>query len=122
MAVNKVKSKLGIKLTLRFMIGLSDREIFLLKDIIAYLGCGTLYINTKKKPGQLIVTVLSDIIIPLINNCPIEGVKASDFKDWCKVADLMVKGRHLTEDELIEIQKIKAGMNSKRIFGEDSAE
>jgi len=50
-AVNKVKSKLGIKLTLRFMIGLSDREIFLLKDIIAYLGCGTLYINTKKKPG-----------------------------------------------------------------------
>ena len=68
------------------------------------------------------MTVLSDIIIPLINNCPIEEVKASDFKDWCKVADLMVKGRHLTEDELIEIQKIKAGMNSKRIFGEDSAE
>jgi len=47
-AVNKVKSKLGIKLTLRFMIGLSDREIFLLKERIAYLGCGTLYINKKK--------------------------------------------------------------------------
>lgn len=125
MAVNKVKSKLGFKVTLRFMIGLSGREILLLKDIIAYLGCGTLYINTKANKVQYTVTVFSDIlkiIIPLVNNCPMVGVKALDFKDWCKVADLMENRRHLTEDGIVEIQQIKAGMNSQRIPAEDPVE
>jgi hypothetical protein len=124
-AASKAKSKLGIKASLRFMIGLSDREIFLLRDIITFLGCGTLYINTKAKEAQLTVNGFYDVIntiIPLINKCPLEGVKALDFKDWCKVADLMVKGHHLTADGLVEIQKIKAEMNSKRAACEDPAE
>jgi hypothetical protein len=101
------------------VIGLSDREVFLLKDIITYLGCGTLYINTKAKSCQLTVagfSEITDIIIPLINKYPIEGVKALDYKAWCKVADLMVKGRHLTADGLVEIQIIKEEMNTKRTY------
>ena len=63
------------------------------------------------------VTKLDDLnnkIIPLFQNSPINGVKAEDFKDFCKVAEMMKEKKHLTEDGLKEIKKIKAGMNSAR--------
>jgi hypothetical protein len=41
-------------------------------------------------------------------------VKAQDFKDFCKVADLMKEKKHLTEEGLEQIKLIKAGMNTWR--------
>ena len=46
---------------------------------------------------------------------PIPGVKALDFKDFCRAAELMKEKKHLTPEGLEQIKKIKAGMNSKRI-------
>jgi len=55
-----------------------------------------------------------DKIIPLFQQYPIIGVKALDFADWCKVAQIMKEGRHLTIEGLDEIRKIKSWMNSGR--------
>ena len=46
---------------------------------------------------------------------PIMGVKAADFQDWCKVAELMKTKKHLTPEGLDQIRKIKAGMNMGRV-------
>ena len=53
-------------------------------------------------------------ILPFFKRYPIIGVKALDFADWCKVAELMKEKKHLTKEGLEEIYKIKVGMNKGR--------
>jgi len=38
-------------------------------------------------------------------------VKAKDFNDFCKFAEMMKEKKHLTKAGLEKIKKIKAGMN-----------
>jgi hypothetical protein len=47
---------------------------------------------------------------------PLQGVKSKDFKDFCKVAELMENKAHLTAEGLDQIRQIKAGMNTGRKF------
>jgi len=53
-------------------------------------------------------------IIPVFNKYKIMGVKYKDFEDFCKVAEIIKKGDHLTLEGLEEIKKIKSGMNKSR--------
>lgn len=72
------------KVVLRLKLGLLDRDQTILKSIIAYLGCGTLFFNNKSNSCYLTVSKLAhilDIIIPLFKSNHIEGVKALDFQD-----------------------------------------
>jgi hypothetical protein len=59
---------------------------------------------------------LSDKIIPLFKEYPVQGVKAKDFADFCEAALIIKEGRHLTEDGLEELVKIKSGMNKGRSY------
>jgi len=64
------------------------------------------------------IPVIIQIIIPLLNKYPLLGVKYLDYLDWCKFANLMSEGKHLTNEglKLILIKEIKNGMNSCRHF------
>ena len=42
---------------------------------------------------------------------PLIGIKALDFADWFKVAELIKNKAHLTPKGLEEIREIKKGMN-----------
>ena len=83
--------------------------------IIAYFNCGRIY-----KRGEAIdykITKLDDIInkiIPFFKKYQVRGVKALDFKDWVRAAELMKENKHLTPEGLERIRKIKAGMNRRR--------
>ena len=57
-----------------------------------------------------------NIIIPFFSQYPIRGVKAKDFSDWVKAAELINKGEHLTTEGSSKIISIKAGMNTGRKF------
>ena len=54
-----------------------------------------------------------NIIIPFCKKSPIEGVKANDFNDFCKVAELMKENKHFTTEGLEQIRKIKAEINKR---------
>lgn len=43
-------------------------------------------------------------------------MKASDYQDWCKVAELMKIKAHLTPKGIDQIIKIKENMNKGRII------
>jgi len=67
--------------------------------------------------GNFIVERLSDLtekIIPFYDKYRIHGVKALDFADFCKAAEIMKVKGHLTESGLEELRLIKAGMNTGR--------
>ena len=92
---------------------LHDQQLlFCIKE---YLGCGTVYQNREAFDYR--VTKFKNIeekIIPFFKKYKIQGVKALDFADFCKAAELMKNKAHLTKDGLEKIRKIKAGMNTRR--------
>ena len=116
--VKLVKSQthsIGWKVRLDFIIIQHTRDEQLMRIIIKYLDCGNIY----KKRDTLHYTVykfndITDKIIPFFKKYPIRGVKALDFTDWCKVAELMQEKKHLTKKGLEQIRQIKAVMNTGR--------
>jgi len=110
-------NKIGYKVQLRFRISQHQRDIRLMEVLSKYLGSGKIYKYNEKSAIVLTIFKLSDItdiIIPLFNQNPLLGVKLFDYLDWCKIANLMIEGSHLTFEGLTLIQKIKAGMNTSR--------
>ena len=108
-------NSVGFQVILVFVITQHLRDQQLLICIMKYLGCGNVY--KKGKGFDYRVTKLSDIekkIIPLFKKYRIRGVKAIDFEDWCRAAELMKNQKHLTAEGLEEIKQIKAGMNTGR--------
>ena len=88
-----------------------------MKSLIKYFDAGYYSARTNKLVGDLVVTKLSDIfekIIPFFNKYPIIGVKAKDFEDFKRVAELMKNRAHLSSKGFDQICLIKAGMNRGR--------
>ena len=68
--------------------------------LITYFNCG--YCE-KAKDGMVYfkVTKLTDNyekILPFFSIHPLYGVKATDYQDWCKVAELLKIKAHLTRE------------------------
>lgn len=118
--VNIKQSKthsIGYQTILRFQITQHIRDRLLLANISNFLGCGHLHESENVQFLNIVVHKNSDIqdkIIPFFLKYPILGVKALDFADFTKVADLMKDKTHLNQKGLDQIRKIKAGMNKGR--------
>ena len=98
-----------------FQLTQHSRDEKLMRSLIELLKCGKIYKN--RYAFYFTVSKFSDItekIIPFFKKYPILGVKALDFADFCKVAEMMKDKKHLTKDGLEKIKKIKAGMNRQR--------
>ena len=82
-----------------------------------YFRCGSYYPKPQRSTGDFRVRKFSDIcekIIPVFTEHLIRGVKALDFQDFCKVAELMKTKSHLTPEGLALISNIRAGVNLNR--------
>jgi hypothetical protein len=101
-----------------FSITQHSRDARLLRSLCDLLGCGAYYPRSNRDEGNFTVTKFSDIeqkIIPFFKKYPINGVKSLDFSDFCKVVEIIRVKEHLTQKGLAEIEKIKSGMNTKRV-------
>lgn len=126
---NSPTTKLGKAVVLKFHIAQHSRDIELMKMLISTLKCGKIELILKQSAvyfafalwpaGQRVVVNFKDIfekIIPFFDAYPIKGVKALDYSDFKKVANLMHNKEHLTEQGLSKIQSIKSNMNLFRKF------
>lgn len=107
--------KTGTQVILRFKISQHGRDKILLGLIVNYFKCG--YLQTTGDNVEFTVTKFNDInniIIPFLKKFPIQGVKLEDFKDFCRVAELIKEKAHLTPEGLKQIINIKEGMNTGR--------
>ena len=58
-----------------------------MKYLVNYLGCG--WVSERKGACDFKVKSITDInkkVIPFFDKCPIFGVKALDYADFCRVA------------------------------------
>lgn len=100
----------GYQIQLDFVITQHIRDEKLLNSFISYINCGKII---KAKRGEVYFTTrklsdMTEIIIPFLKEFPVIRNKSEDLSDFCKVADLMIKKQHLTEQGLNLIRNIKA--------------
>jgi len=94
----KARTKIGEAVKLVFVITQHSRDEKLFLTFPDILLCGGVKLRegggTNVDALDFKVTKIEDIqlkIIPFFKKFPILGVKAKDFADWCKVAELMKK-------------------------------
>ena len=112
------KTKVGKQVVLMFSISQHSRDADLLRYFCDFFACGGYYPRSNRDEGNFSVTKFSDIelkIIPFFLKYPTHGVKALDFADFCKAEEIIKAKEHLTNEGLAKIEKIKSGMNTKRI-------
>ena len=111
--------KIGYRVTLRFRVVQHERDKKLMECLAKFLKAGNIYKHSEKHAVVLSVTKFSDIyniIVPFFEQNPLLGIKLFDYLDWCKVANIMNKGSHLTIEGLNLIRELKAGMNRGRKY------
>lgn len=109
--------RIGFRVQLSFIITQHIRDEQLMKIIKEFLGCGFVYNQSNQEAVFFKVESFSDIsdkIIPFFTKYSILGVKALDFSDFIKVANLIKDKNHLNHTGLDKIRIIKAGMNKGR--------
>lgn len=57
---------------------------------------------------------LIDKVIPLFQTIPLQGVKSKDWADFCKAVEIIRIKKHLTNEGLDLLHKLKLGMNRGR--------
>ena len=107
--------KAGSRVVLVFIVTQHIRDELLLKSLIDFFGCGQTF--SYKDHIEFICQSFknnSKIILPFFYKYPILGVKAQDFEDWGKIAEIIETKLHLTKQGMDQIRKIKGGMNKGR--------
>jgi hypothetical protein len=115
--IRKSTNIIRSRVYLRFRLTQHARDIQLMELIIKYLNAGRLEKDLRKPLVYLVIGNMSDliqIIIPFFNKYPILGIKNLDYQDWCKIANLITSGAHLTKEGFEEIRQIESGMNRGR--------
>jgi len=120
--ITKGRNKVGMGIQLVFQVAQHIRDEELIKSLVTYFGCGRYVVPSKKEWGYFQCTKFEDnynIILEFFLKHPIRGIKAKDFDDWVKVAEIIKKEGHRTKEGSSEIIKIKAGMNTGRTLASD---
>lgn len=115
--ITKGRNQAGVGVQLVFQVAQHTRDEEPMKSFVAYFQCGHYVLPNNKEWGYYQCTKFSDnydIILDFFSKHLIKGVKAKDFLDWVKVAEMIKKGEHLTKEGSDKIIKIKAGMNTGR--------
>nr|YP_009072345.1 LAGLIDADG endonuclease [Sclerotinia borealis]AHX83006.1 LAGLIDADG endonuclease [Sclerotinia borealis] len=114
---NSITTKTKKAVVLKFHIVQHSRDTDIMEMLISTIGCGKIELVLKQSAVYFVVVRFKDIfekIIPLFDNYPIQGIKALDYLEFKKVANLMHNKEHITEQGLSKIQSIKLNMNLSR--------
>lgn len=103
------------RVALLFVVTQHIRGNLLLKSLVDFFGCGQTY--SYKDYIEFRCQSFKDNyekIIPFFNKYPIIGVKSKDFEDWAKIAKMIERKVHLTNQGFDQIRLIRKGMNKGR--------
>lgn len=120
--ITKGTTKIGYVVQINFNLTQHIRDADLFKFIQRCLGAGLIYEIPKDSRVNLVITNLQDLIeilIPKLNQYPLQGIKRLNFEDFKLVAELISKKEHLTLEGLNKIRQIKSGMNTGRIINNE---
>jgi len=98
----------------------NENSFYLLNQISLFLNC-KLLTRTHKSTNNTYYTLTAsskvslDIIINYFNKYPLFSSKYLDYKDWEKVAYLIINNPHYSEQGINTVELVISRMNTKRI-------
>jgi hypothetical protein len=114
----------GAGVQLHFHLKMQERDRELLEMVRNTIGCGAVYFQKEQRANhcqcyRYTVSAKRDIldtVIPFFKRYPLQSAsKRANFEIFCRIADLVQQGKHLTVEGLEEIRALKAGMNLKTV-------
>lgn len=114
----------GYGIQVHFYIKMQEKDRPLLEKVKNTLDCGAVYFQKEARKNHCQCyryTVNShrdilDKIIPFFLENSLQSItKQRSFKSFCKVAELIERGEHLTEKGIKKIRILKATMNQKTV-------
>jgi len=110
----------GARAQLNFFIKVQQADKAMLEKVKKALGCGMVYFQKENRQNHsqcYRYTVNSHrdiigIIIPFFQTHCLQGkTKQNNFKLFCKIAELVERGKHLSQYGLNKIVNLKSQMN-----------
>jgi LAGLIDADG endonuclease len=111
------KIKTGFLVQLRFNITQHSIDKVFMNSLVNFWGCGKVYLRKRENKVDFQIFKIKDLsekVLPLFKSIPLQGVKSKDFADFCKAIEIMKVKRHLTNEGLDQLNKLKMGMNRGR--------
>lgn len=102
--------KHGYQVLPEFVVTQHKRDIKLLHQLKTFFGCGVVRKSNNNCYCYRVRNLnhLADIILPFFEKHQLKSLKKVDFLKFRKVVRLMMEKKHLTEEGLDEIRKIRA--------------
>ena len=116
---NKHKNNRLLEVRLLFEMELREDDKEILERLKETFGCGNIYYLDYKRYKKwrphykYKVSNLKDLnqkIIPFFKRYSLQAKKKHSFELFCKVAELMLAKRHLTDQGVEEIKQLKKGL------------
>lgn len=116
--------KLGYRVRVGFQLTqhIRDRKLLILLE--TYFGCGKYFLSNDHRHGDYIVSdvsALAEKIIPFFSKYKIIGIKEQDYLGWSEAIKLIIAKKHLTQEGLDQIRKIRGNMNTSRVLVESES-
>jgi hypothetical protein len=114
----------GASVQMHFHIKMQERDRALLEKVRNTLQCGEVYFQKEVRTNhcqcyRYTVSARRDIVskvIPFFKRHLLQtATKQKNFKFFCRIAELLEKGVHLTPAGVEKIRKLKAYMNQRTV-------
>lgn len=110
-------TKTGYQVQLRYQITQHSIDKVFMNSLANFWGCGKVFLRYRENKVDFQILKLKDLtdkVIPLFQRVPLQGVKSIDFSDFNKAVEIMKTKKHLTNEGLDLLHKLKVGMNRGR--------
>jgi len=121
--------RFGYQVFTEFVISQGEKNKTCLEEIMAFFGCGKLYVNNRSDNHneplyRYCVRSRDDLwntIIPFFKTYSLRTAKSNDFEVFTRVIEMMTKGEHLTNEGFQKIRELAAQTNRRKARGTDDA-
>ena len=108
-------SKSGFQVMPEFVVTQGAKSLDVLEKIKVFFECGSIFVNRRhdnhrENIYRFCVRSLQDLhekIIPFFKQNQLKTYKRNDFKLFCKVVEMMIHRKHLTQEGLEAIRQLK---------------
>jgi len=110
-------TKTGYQVQLRYQITQHSIDKVFMNSLANFWGCGKVFLRYRENKVDFQILKFKDLtdkVIPLFQRVPLQGVKSIDFTDFNKAVEIMKIKKHLTNEGLDLLHKLKVGMNNGR--------
>ena len=110
-------AKTGLQVQLRYAITQHSIDKVFMNSLVDFWGCGKVFLRYRENKVDFQILKLKDLsekVIPLFDQIPLQGTKHQDYVDFRKAVEMLKNKEHLTQEGINQLYKLKLGMNRGR--------